>query len=1402
MYNREALIRKLLRNQDSLLSFTRNNPWLKFKERKAPTLSLSSLNSLETGSAQENDFIPFSNLHFVDAVKTQEFDVEEHFSALTKRDRTFGPKLQKKFKKLRAEDRKIEKERGSSGAWLLGPFLCWRTTQSKDDADIWISPLFTIPVDLEQRKGGWVLRLEKNTISLNPALRVALKRTYQIDLAEELPPNGPNEIRALLAEAFAASKRSLNWVPSRFDLPSTGGKSASVRRGVIDDDIEPTPACGNKQVEHCDPLCRDVTPESFLVINTFCVDVMDPSNMALYSDYQPILDNPEAFPLVVDFVLGEEAGMSAGNSALPTTKALNEYRENENHFVVDVDATQHKAVVAATNGKGIVIQGPPGTGKSQTITNIIAQCMAKGEKVLFVAQKKAALDVVINRLGSARLERYAIALGPSNQNRKEIYESFARLAKGEPEALVTEEWEETSSRLSRVKERIATAKSTFGEMVAASGLCVADVLTLHAEVGDQPVDHELIKGLVGFSYKSVQTLGVELDEVIGIIRSIPEYDNHPWRKRKEGVRYSKELIDSLKRTTEKIVELEATVDKHRHAHRQRFGREMGRDELEILNNLWEGVPRDLHRSRIATEILSSCAKGRTLGVEIERLQAKLRKTAKARNAVQPKASLKELQRAVELGPPAGLLWRLSNRGRRYSKAVKTLGACDRPSHKVLEQALEYETALRAWRRKAKDLDLSAPLADFAKLERSLDETKSAVAALTKIAEFRESRDLQLCPDSACVGEEKERLDAQREQEKIILATISQYFEEVPGCLGGRLTPEAIRCLIERVNDLGALDKLASRRQNIMERFPGVDLDLLLTKLVGLEEPCSTALLRQMVNFWLDCVYKQFPQVCQFSPKDLEADLQTFSSAVEEHLKQAQTHVSNLCVERSARVSGESSALSIIERESRKVKGHISIREAMERGAKELLLTLKSCWLMTPEAIVEVLPQEPLFDVVIFDEASQIRMEVATSVLGRAKRAVIVGDIKQMPPTSFFASKDDDDVDCEEDEPFESLLDYALLRYPDILLEWHYRSRHDALIAFSNRAFYGGLLVATPSTSDGASASALRFVQVSNATFSQPNGNPVEAEQIARLVEETLDAMPTATLGVICPGKCQVDAVEKALEKRAGESPEFRRRLEAARDRTEDDVDVGFFVKELENVQGDERDIIILGVGYAPPRLGASLRKQFGPISSKGGERRLNVAITRAREKMIVVTSFDPNEIDISEEGATATFGRYLQYAKAVADGDNQGAGQILDMFPMAGVLTQRKPSRFNLAVKRRLEELGYLVSTEVGSCGYFIDLGIHHPSFHRRFILGIECDGAIFHSSEYARERDRARERLLRSRGWQIARIWSTDWSRDWRREVERIDRIIRDLIGRDDQVEPQQTPFSESLEEAVQPST
>jgi very-short-patch-repair endonuclease len=461
--------------------------------------------------------------------------------------------------------------------------------------------------------------------------------------------------------------------------------------------------------------------------------------------------------------------------------------------------------------------------------------------------------------------------------------------------------------------------------------------------------------------------------------------------------------------------------------------------------------------------------------------------------------------------------------------------------------------------------------------------------------------------------------------------------------------------------------------------------------------------------------------------------------------------------------------SLVAQQASLQRPRVPIRDLFRRAGKAIV-NLKPCLMMSPQAIAQFLPPGVMtFDLVVMDEASQIRPEDALGAIARAKQLVVVGDPMQLGPTSFFDRADDDDDDVSDDadervepvvpvetgpsvlERSESILTAAQARYPLRMLRWHYRSRHPKLIAFSNREFYGDDLIVFPTPEFYGAKEGVFFHRLDGAVY-EGHRNVMEAEAVVEAVRKHAADHADQSLLVATLNYHQADLIDELLqkaEKNDSTLAEYRRRHAEGPEPLD--------VKNLENVQGDERDVILVSITFGPRPTG-QFSRNFGPINQQGGERRLNVLFTRAKHRLEVFCSFDPRQLGVTDSSPRGlrVLHDYLRYAE-------DGAWAT-------GAPTGREPdSDFEIAVARALRVRGFEVHPQVGVAGFWIDLGIVHPKKPGSYVLGVECDGASYHSGRSARDRDRLRQRALEGYGWNIHRIWSTDWFRDPAKQVEAV---------------------------------
>ncbi|MBN4054686.1 DUF4011 domain-containing protein [Nitrospira defluvii] len=518
------------------------------------------------------------------------------------------------------------------------------------------------------------------------------------------------------------------------------------------------------------------------------------------------------------------------------------------------------------------------------------------------------------------------------------------------------------------------------------------------------------------------------------------------------------------------------------------------------------------------------------------------------------------------------------------------------------------------------------------------------------------------------------------------------------------------------------------------------------------------------------VFSETPELARFSGRNQEA-LQKQFRDYDERLKTLQREKIAWLIDQrdvpmgnyGGRVS-EYTNMSLLEHECGKKKRHIPIRQLVRRAGKALV-ALKPCFMMSPMSVAQYLaPGQLEFDLVVMDEASQIKPVDALGALARGGQLVVVGDPKQLPPSNFF----DRVIDEEEEDPTaieesESILDATASMFPLRRLRWHYRSRHESLIAFSNYHFYKSDLVVFPSPHNNSADYGIQFLKINGRFVNRRNIE--EAKIIAEAIREHFKNHPDETLGIVTMNAEQKEQIERSVEEMAKEDTLegtiFREQLEKDQSRQE-----FLFIKNLENVQGDERDVIFISMTYGPQEIGGRVMQRFGPINSDVGWRRLNVLFTRSKKRMHIFSSMSADDIVVSgtSKRGVQVFKDFLAYLET-------------GLLSRTGIDNDRGPdSDFEIAVMDALRCEGFECQPQVGVAGYFIDIGVIDPGKPGRYLMGIECDGASYHSAKSVRDRDRLRESHLVALGWCIRRIWSTDWFKNPQAELKPLIRELHEL--------------------------
>lgn len=1081
---------------------------------------------------------------------------------------------------------------------------------------------------------------------------------------------------------------------------------------------------------------------------------------------------------------------------LPDTQKLDaEYAPTDTYCPISADSSQLAAVYAAGEGKSFVLHGPPGTGKSQTITNIIAHLLAKGKTVLFVAEKMAALSVVQRRLELTGLGPFCLELH-SNKSRKAAV--LEHLGKTLQLGMVRrpEEWQAVAERLAGARAPLNEFRRALHE-VRSIGESFFDAISRLVALGKGPHVRMDPGWLAKVSREDLGRLRDKLRHATAAGRAL----GHPARSSWRGVGLQEWTPGLTEQVGVLITKLLEQVSDCRAAIRQvapALGleeRAWSRSELTAIKRLGELL---LSRSTYApklvaasdwAEVENALSSWIAHGMERDRLRTELYQ--RYTGAIL-RLDLDQMASDWASAQTRWMLprWLIQRRVLGQLRGVARPGLLPVPGEvsRTLDLAhslRQEEQFLEAAGDRARELlgrlwsDGAPDWTDLATLSQWAGGVRQAAVELagTDLQRAKSLRERW----SALMAEQPEYLQPGGPLAEALKSTVGkiqsleQGREELDALL--QVTGEICWGDSDQADYLGRLSSLLSQWQEnlgqlrqwcawMKEREEALGMGL--GPLIHAYEQgqldhnqVESTFERSFYSGWVDLIMAEEEPLRRFSRHSMEERIALFQSMDEEFIRLTQQEIRARLASRIPRLEGEPSQrseLGILRRELQKRSRHMALRPLFQ-NIRNLLPRLTPCLLMSPISVAQYLdPSFPPFDVVIFDEASQVATWDAVGAIARGKETIIVGDPKQLPPTNFFARSDDASDDDTAVEELESILDESLsLGMPELHLRWHYRSRHESLIAFSNRQYYQGRLITFPSPHN---RSAVTFRHVAGQyDRSKTRTNRVEAEAVVAEVVRRLTDPRTRnlSLGIVTFSIAQQRLIEDLLDDARRNHPEIEPYFGAE---TLEPV----FVKNLENVQGDERDTIFFSVCYGPDAEG-KVSMNFGPLNRSGGERRLNVAITRARSEVVVFSSLLPEQIDLARTRAKGVvhLRDFLEYAM-------RGTGEI------GSLGEQPAPDggeRFVTAVADALSQRGYRVAKHVGASGYRIDLAVVNPEKPDEYLLGIECDGNAFRKAHTARDRHKLREQVLQGLGWRLHRIWILDWWQDPDGELCRLEESI-----------------------------
>ncbi len=1238
--------------------------------------------------------------------------------------------LTKALKELYRASRVSLEENGANTLYLALGLLRWYETPKSTKARY--APLVLLPIEIVRKSAriGYVIRLRDDEPQMNVTLLEKLKQDHHITISGLDPLPGDDQgvdLRKVLTIIRKAVMNQPRW---------------------------------------------DVLESAYLGIFSF-------SQFVMWNDIRNRSADLEKNKLVRSLMDGK-LSWEAQEMAIPGTVP-----EDGVFLPMAADASQLFAIEKANDGESFVLHGPPGTGKSQTITSLIANALAQGKTVLFVAEKMAALEVVQRRLTKIGLGPFCLELHSNKSKKRDVLDQL-RLATEVTKTTSPQEYALKADDMARVRQEL----NAYAQALHASQNCgrtLFELVDLYESNRTAPDLAPFPEGFAeGSTAQAWNARNLAAERLVAAAKAVDHPQGHPLTCVGQTV-YSQQLrlelspaLTACMDTAEKLnQELTAFCRGNGLAQPESRTGLTQTVEMARLMEAWHSLPRVWSQAEDPRRCLQDVAE------VARRFQAVEAAAGALCQSWDPEFLNWNGQDLLTQWDTATAKWFLP----RFFDQNKLLRQCNALARTpfTADTLRDQLRALQSYQAEKADAEAllqvhSQKLGSLYDYDRTdwaavLEQVDAACASLDALAPHAQAdrlrRELPSQDSLAALRDAWTAFDA--------------AYRRADGLVEFR--------------DQGTLPDLLAQCRSILDHSAALKdwmawngaaktaTELGLANLVAAywdgmaHEDAIPALNKAMALTLASRAIDAEPALGRFSGPVFNETIRQFRRLDEELMKLTQQEI--FCrlaarIPNFTREAAHSSELGILQRAIRSGGRGVSIRNLFEQ-LPNLLPRLCPCMLMSPISAAQYLePNREPFDLVVFDEASQLPTCKAVGALARGENAVVVGDPKQMPPTAFFATNtvDEDNLEAED---LESILDDCLaLNIPQTHLLWHYRSRHESLIAYSNSRFYENKLYTFPSVNDRETKVTLVHV---DGVFERGKNRQNKAEAQA-IIEELKrrchdEALCKQSVGVVTFNINQQNLIDDLLSEACREDTA----LEAWAYHSEEPL----FIKNLENVQGDERDVILFSIGYGPDEKG-KVYMNFGPLNRDGGWRRLNVAITRARQEMTVFATLRPEQIDLGRtaaEGVSALKG-FLEYAQK-------------GILPLSETAAHKDPEVPGIAsaICAWLKRQGYDTQTNVGHSQYRIDIGVIDPAAPDRYKLGILLDGSSYGAAKTTRDREMAQIGVLEGLGWRIHRIWTMDW---WDNREAELQTLL-ELLTREPEPDPEdQEPVPEDAVTEEQP--
>lgn len=1361
-YN-NVIEKRISKWKEKLIDLSKRNRLLNFKHTKSSTLRIIDeqppeiyrflVHNLKTmsflpinineESLPEEEKLSLEDLNEGIEFKSQEFE-EYEIDDLDKKhvDNFLQTKLPEKemnhvLSKISTTAKSTMDDLGYNVLFLTLGSIIWY--ESEDSEEKYESPLLLIPIEIKRKSinDPFIINYNEDDVILNPALILKFKRDFGINLEE------------------------IN---------------------LDEDELDPRSIF--TQVQH-----KIKNKKRWKLLNNIYIGLFSFAKFVMYKDLDTYKEYIKNSSLVKTICGHNQDQITCLDEICPVEDLDEKIKPQETYQILDADSSQQRAISVVKQNHNLVIEGPPGTGKSQTIANIIAELLSQRKKVLFVSQKIAALDVVKSRLEQNGLAPFCMELHSNKTNKKRVLQELINtLDYTSYSGNTVANLEVLQKNKKDLNDYVKEISKPMGNLDISPYRAISKVVNC----SNIPDLEYIFDGYETWDYSKLMNNKLLFTNLKSVLNRLGNPKDYSW--------YGSEVIDLDYQTKIKLKESFTNV-------------------INLIENLEENL------TVLSEEIFLEKPKRDSdldYFLEVATAISKIPKTAFKKFELDDEKVVNDIK----------LICNCVKEFNSYNKRVKNkynLGILDEDIDGLIDKFTYYNTKftskisinyykdckyirnyfinkhnpnlsqliteldnikeLKTWIKKIEECDSIASSLFDSNWDKNNPNENDINNSSSNLIKFKEYLSLKIFVGDVIskfnsnginynkINKSIENIVTYRQELKQLIDEIKDITKlNFEICFSSDYENIEFTLVFNKINKMKPdVDDLTIWFQylNAIEEIKKANLFIFYEKCLNIHLPyedLDTALEIQFLRLWINGFAFSKSNILRQFNKGQHGDLiKQFRILDKDQINSAKLRLFDILISNTSNIkAGYPKEVSALLREGKLQRLRKSLRQIIQM-LPNLFLELKPCLMMSPTTVAQLLNPEIFhFDVIIFDEASQLTTEDCIGSIIRGNRLIVAGDTKQLPPTSFFRTvtepseeeiHDDDVEDTRED--LDSILDECTTSgFPQCMLKWHYRSKHEHLIAFSNKHLYKELYT-FPNCVENSDTLGVKFYYHENTTLTKENARLQEAQLVAKAVLNHAKKFPHLSLGVATLNINQKGLIENEIEK-------LRQEDNSCEDFFSDSKQEYFFVKNLESIQGDERDVIMISVGFFKNQNGV-LSMNFGPINQDGGERRLNVLITRARYKLEIfsaIKSIDFN-MDKTDKRGVELLQKYLDFAEK---------GEISLIQNTTTEIDDSFDSEFEESVCRVLRENGLSVKSQVGCSGYKIDLAIRDKNNPGQFILGIECDGAAYHSSATARDRDRLRQEVLENLGWKIYRIWSTDWFKNPQKETQDLLAHIKKL--------------------------